>query len=165
MRRQVFKEFLDELVSNGDVECEKIGSTNVYFSFPGKEVYRVKMEFTSLQRQLAAAQEESKQLQERKRKLQESNPLSESRRMKMHRVSELEKSISSIRDQMKQKSGIDPERFERLQQAQTVCSEGASRWLENLYALLDWTRKRGSQITTDEFFQNLGWKSTPTDDI
>lgn len=152
-------------MSNGDVEVEKVGSTNVYFSFPDKESQVKKLQFQSVQAQIVKAEEESKELTQRKRKAEDENPISAERRVKMQKLSSLEAEIASVKDEMKKCSLVDTVKYDRLTQAVDVCKDGISRWTDNLYAVLEWVQKRGNSVSAEEFFTNLGFKGEPSTDF
>ncbi|KAI8052968.1 meiotic nuclear division protein 1 [Syncephalis plumigaleata] len=132
---QSVKDVLQELVNDGLVHCEKIGTSNYYWSFPS-ESYRVR------EQKLASLQEEEAQLTEKKAVLEaaieEANQrrvASDHREQLLAALAEAEARNKEYTDELQQFKDNDPDTIEAKRKAAEISKQAANRWTDNIFAL------------------------------
>ncbi|KAK7878152.1 hypothetical protein WMY93_031198 [Mugilogobius chulae] len=138
------KEVLQSLVDDNMVDCERVGTSNYYWSFPSKALNTRKHKLDELKRQIS----DSKQ---RKESLQKAVDAAKVGREDTNKRSTLLKELEGLREQRAQLQAeldkyreCDPEVVEEMKKSNVVAKEAVSRWTDNVFAIKSWTKKKFS---------------------
>ena len=150
------------LVDDGLVECEKIGSTNWYWSFPSKQAQGLSVHATSLTESVVC---ERAAIAETKTRLESASavrPESDDRSAKLQQLSALKSDISEFERQVEALKENDPAEIEKMENNITLCRDASNRWTDNLLQVRTWmVKKKG--MSTKEAKDTLKQMGVPTE--
>lgn len=140
---QTVKEQNQALVDDSLVNCDKIGSSNFFWSFPSAEMVKKKNRVDELNRLIESIESQISSQNEtcEKLKTERKDP---SRHEKLNRLQELRNSNASLQSELDKYKANDPAEFERIKKEVDVLKEGADRWTDNVWAIKSYlVKKRG----------------------
>lgn len=133
------------LVDDGLVDKEKIGGSNFFFSFPGKQSRQLQIEHEQTLAQIEAAKERVADAQS---KLADSKRGREDeggeRVTKLARLVELDKEKGVLDKELEGLKENDPQALADLEKELKLVTEAAHRWTDNIFTCKSYlTKKRG----------------------
>lgn len=133
------------LVDDGLVDKEKIGGSNFFFSFPGKQSRQLQIEHEQTLAQIEAAKERVADAQS---KLADSKRGREDeggeRVTKLARLVELDKEKGGLDKELEGLKENDPQALADLEKELKLVTEAAHRWTDNIFTCKSYlTKKRG----------------------
>ncbi|KAL1916795.1 uncharacterized protein VTP21DRAFT_5499 [Calcarisporiella thermophila] len=132
---QSVKDVLQSLVDDDLITCEKIGTSNYYWSFPSTALQTRKVKIEQLKQELEREQLRSKELQETIEKATQGREESEDRVQKLEELAQAESLRRRNLDELKEYKDNDPTLWEAKEKAAQIAKEGANRWTENVWTL------------------------------
>lgn len=133
------------LVDDGQVEKEKIGGSNFFFSFPGKADRQLQIDH---EQTLAEIESAKARVADAQSKLADSKRGREDeggeRAKKLARLFELEKEKTKLTAELDGLKENDPQALADLEKEQKLVVEAAHRWTDNIFTCKSYlTKKRG----------------------
>ncbi|RKO99862.1 hypothetical protein CXG81DRAFT_13927, partial [Caulochytrium protostelioides] len=145
---QSVKEVLDSLVSDSLVICEKIGTSNYFWSFPSEAQALVNHSDLSEQKQTL-----EQSLEEAKAGKEDSND----RTQVNEAVKELEATVKALTSQMERYKDRDPAYLDSQRKDVDVAIAAANRWTDNIFTVRKYVQK-SFNIDGASFDQQFGIK-------
>jgi len=136
------KGVLEEMVSDGVIEMDKIGSTNWYWSFPSKEIARLQAKAQNLEENIDGTKRSVADLEEKVQELFKERVASDERTRKLKELAEIKAKISDQETKMKELSQNDPAKKQQLVQELEECKNAANRWTDNTWVMMDYLKKK-----------------------
>ena len=130
------------LVDDGEVECEKIGSSCYYWSFPSKQAQGTAQRATSLSDAVSAERTAMAVTNTNVDAAAVVRPESEARSAKLQRLSSLKTEISVLEGNLDALKENDPAEIEKMDSNIVLCRDSANRWTDNLLQLRTWLVKK-----------------------
>lgn len=123
------------------VDCDKIGATNWFWSFPSKEAGMVRTKVKTLKEKEAQLLEEVNRLKERKEELLKDRPMTPERTEHLNQLQILKTTKVELEARLKNAKDNDPEEGRKLVRACAEAKASAERWTDNTFSTLDWLKK------------------------
>ncbi|WVW82062.1 hypothetical protein I302_104067 [Kwoniella bestiolae CBS 10118] len=143
---QSVKEVLDDIVSDGFVQMDKIGTGNYFWSLPSAAGATKQALLSKNQKELEALNAKIEEVSggiEEAEKGREDTP---ERRKMLSTLSELQETSSSLKNELSAFGAADPIKYEKKSQAVKVCKDAAVQWTDNTMILLSYISGIGSEI-------------------
>lgn len=131
-----------QLVDDGLVETDKIGSTGYFWSFPSKRVQNVALQSSRLEEEIKAETAALADTQAKMKIARESRVESAGRDAQLKRLSSLKQDIAALEGQVEVLKENDPEEIARQVEVVGMCKAAANRWTDNLGELRGWLVKK-----------------------
>ena len=131
-----------QLVDDGLVETDKIGSTGYYWSFPSKRVQNVALQSSGLEEEIKAETVALAETQDKIKTARESRVESADRDAQLKLLASLKQEIAALEGQVEVLKENDPEEVARQVAVVVTCKAAANRWTDNLHALRGWLVKK-----------------------
>ena len=154
---QSIKDILQELVDDGFVHLEKIGTSNYYWAFPSEANNKKRKKLESLQQSVVAKKQNVTQndaeiasLAAGREMTEEYDALNTVYNENLAEMKEVEKAIS-----IRRKNG--PEVVKELNEYILEAKAGANRWTDNMYAIKSYLEKNHG-ISRRDAAEQLGMK-------
>mmetsp|Transcript_18826 Transcript_18826/g.34883 ORF Transcript_18826/g.34883 Transcript_18826/m.34883 type:complete len:213 (-) Transcript_18826:101-739(-) len=144
--QMTIKGLMEEMVSDGVVDMDKIGSTNWYWRFPGNECVKLTASAAKLQEEVQANKAAVKALKAKKEALQKARPPSKEREALLARLRELEQEKVALETHQQENN---PDEAIRLVKMVDVAKEAATRWTDNTWELLSFLKKKTGRPTKE----------------
>lgn len=131
-----------QLVDDGLVDTDKIGSTGYYWSFPSKRVQNVALQSSGLEE---AIRDEAAGLADANAKVKiarQCRTESSDRDEQLKLLSSLKAEIAQLEGQVEVLKENDPEEVARQAAMVDMCKSAANRWTDNLHELQGWLVKK-----------------------
>jgi len=153
------KDIVQSLVDDSLVDCEKIGTSNYYWSFPSK-VYQEKMKrYETLKKAVDDAKEKVTRVEEELKNYDMTQEEMSERDKKAVTLEELKKENETLKSEIKKYRDCDPELFEKYKQDLEMSKEAVNRWTDNVMNLKTYCRDKFN-VEEKDFNQQFG---VPTD--
>ncbi|WWD09180.1 hypothetical protein V865_007302 [Kwoniella europaea PYCC6329] len=143
---QSVKEVLDDIVSDGLVQMDKIGTGNYFWSLPSAAGATKQALSSKNQKELESLNAKIEEVNadiEEAEKGREDTP---ERRRLLSSLSSLQETSSSLKDELSAFGAADPIKYEKKAQAIQVCKNAAVQWTDNTMTLLSYISGLGSDI-------------------
>jgi hypothetical protein len=176
---QSVKEVLQSLVDDDLVRQERIGASNYFWSFPAEASTAAKAEAEKAAREAearaadaeraAAALAEAKAARRRRSANDDEDGDEDgkdaeareeaARQARIERISELERTITQLREELAARASSDPRHLDALRQAARCAADACGRWADNCAQLRDWLARRfeGRAAELDGFMKEVGY--------
>jgi DNA-binding transcriptional regulator YhcF (GntR family) len=139
---QTVKDVLGEMVSDGQVDFDKIGSTNWYWSFPNKDAMAAETELNELRRASESLDVELSAIELRKIELSASRQPSKARTEKLQQLCALRQEKSDWDSKAQDLKANDPAKILKLISQTEICKAGSDRWTDNTFILIKWLKQK-----------------------
>ena len=138
---QAVKDVLTELVDDGLVSLEKIGSANYYWSFPSEAMKKLDLRIGSLEESLQQVNSKLAETKKTVATMSKGREETSEHKALMEKYLSLTNQVKEADKELKQFAKNDPEVLKDLErQADSMATE---RWTDNTYELLSWAVKKG----------------------
>ena len=157
---QSVKDVLMSLVHDDLVHQEKIGSQNYFWSFPAEASNKLKQQAAQHDREVAAIEQELFQLREKVQAVESQQVDHAARSVLMDEVRAAETTLARQQRELSILQQNDPKKLESIQEATQIALEAGNRWVDNVWALQAWTRKKfvGMEANLNKFYKDQGIK-------
>jgi len=152
--QQAVKDLIEELVADGLVEKEKIGSGNYYWSFPVTAALKQQQqaEQASAQAEKLAAALDG--LRARKESLEAPRADTTERRALLQQLQALQKESAELDQELS--TFADPDAVRKLDAYAKTSRAAANRWTDNVFVVLSFYKNRMSDFDQAAFLKNFG---------
>eukprot|EP00892_Ulva_mutabilis_P004165 jgi/Ulvmu1/211/UM001_0215.1 len=158
---QSIKEVVQSLVDDNLVHQEKIGSGNFLWAFAAEATTKVQNEEVALTRihDEAVKQREKLKAEIEVERSKQEDPAEHA--AASDRLEQLRTQKEELQKELDELQTVDPERFKEMKAAAIICRDSANRWLDNVYSLQKWCKKKfsGRDDDIDKFFLENGLTS------
>lgn len=155
----LIKEILQSLVDDNLVHQEKIGISNYFWSFPSEASAKLQSEADTLSADVHRLEQRAAALREKVEQEKQSKQQTDKHQEGMEQISELKDQIAKLEAELRQYQATDPDLLRTMRQGTQVAHEAANRWLDNIYCLMTWCRKKypGQEAELASFFKENGY--------
>ncbi|KAG6832030.1 hypothetical protein H0H87_003011 [Tephrocybe sp. NHM501043] len=141
---QSVKEVLQSLVDDGLVQCDKIGSSNFFWSFPSQQGAMIQARLSTAKELRDSQQKQLAEIKENINTERSARPDSESRSKALAKLADLRKQIITLEKELAAYGDCDPVKIEEKKRAVFLAKEAVLRWTDNYGTLLaHFTRQHG----------------------
>ncbi|XP_026158396.1 meiotic nuclear division protein 1 homolog [Mastacembelus armatus] len=136
------KEVLQSLVDDNMVDCERVGTSNYYWSFPSKALHTRKHKQEELQKQISEAKQRQVSLQKAVEQAKVGRQDTKERQSLMTELQALREERAQLQAELEKYRECDPEVVKEMRKSNVVAKEAVSRWTDNIFAIKSWTKKK-----------------------
>eukprot|EP00201_Polytomella_parva_P006685 CAMPEP_0175082830 /NCGR_PEP_ID=MMETSP0052_2-20121109/26985_1 /TAXON_ID=51329 ORGANISM="Polytomella parva, Strain SAG 63-3" /NCGR_SAMPLE_ID=MMETSP0052_2 /ASSEMBLY_ACC=CAM_ASM_000194 /LENGTH=188 /DNA_ID=CAMNT_0016354093 /DNA_START=148 /DNA_END=714 /DNA_ORIENTATION=+ len=129
------------------------------WSFPSEASVKLENQAKKLKTDLEAVRKRREEVEENLREERQKKEESEDRTARLAELRKLKKDTAEASEKLSQYKDNDPELFEKIKQANDLAKDAANRWLDNLFSLKSWCKKRfvGKEAELATFFEENGF--------
>ncbi|KAI1301459.1 Meiotic nuclear division protein 1 -like protein [Halotydeus destructor] len=149
------KEILQSLVDDNMVECEKIGTSNYYWSFPSKAILAKKQKSEELTKSLESAKQKLSKVEKELKSFESVKDDLELKKKELERLKTLTETNTQLKKELAQYKHCDPEETEKKKDEIDVAKEAANRWTDAVINTKTWCQKNFN-IEEETFKQQFG---------
>ncbi|EEB08591.1 meiosis specific coiled-coil protein Mcp7 [Schizosaccharomyces japonicus yFS275] len=147
---QTVKEVLQSLVDDGVVHCEKIGTSNYYWSFPSqskrsREALIVKLEQEIQQLELKIGELCSTIEEEKKLRARPEDP-NENNEYTVETLTSLQEKINNLQEEIQKQKRLDPAAVKTQKMETRRYLEAANMWTDQIHTLFAFCRDMGADV-------------------
>jgi len=135
---QSVKEVLQSLVDDSMVHQEKIGTQNIFWSFPSEVGQALKAQLSQYEQQLLDLETRRREAEGRVEAQSAGKEDSDERSALVQAVEELRAKDAALKAELADYKDNDPETLKQLLEAAKVARESANRWTDNIWCLQSW---------------------------
>lgn len=147
---QSVEEVLKSLVDDGEVQTDKIGTSNYFWCFPSQELVLRRNKAEALRRELATQQARFDELTREHADLVRTRPQgSESRAKLLAELHELRDAHARLADELAQWAENDPELVAALGRDARRARDAANRWTDNVFMIRQHCEARFGMAQSD----------------
>ena len=117
------------LIDDGQIEQEKIGSTNYCWSFPAKQAQLLATQTSQLAEHITAEKRSLGETQFKLREARDTRVECEERSKRLKRMYDLKLEINTLEEQLEVLKENDPVEIAKQQASTEMCLQAANRWL------------------------------------
>ncbi|KAI9164474.1 Meiotic nuclear division protein 1 [Blastocladiella emersonii ATCC 22665] len=139
---QAVKDVLQNLVDDGLVMCEKIGSSNYYWSFPATAAKAKAKMLDDLRAQSQALEAHDAQLDAALTEARASREETDERVQLTAELAQLEADVAAMEKELEAYRDCDPEVFKDTLRQVDECRAAVNRWTDNIYAVQGYVRDK-----------------------
>ncbi|WVQ93629.1 hypothetical protein IAU59_000705 [Kwoniella sp. CBS 9459] len=141
---QSVKEVVDDLVSDGFVQMDKIGTGHYFWSLPSAAGATKNALLSKTEKELEAINAKIEETRKGIKAAEKGREETAERKQLIKTLSEVNETSSSLKAELAAFGAADPVRYERKTQAVQVCKDAAVRWTDNTLVLLQYTTSLGA---------------------
>ncbi|XP_076001652.1 meiotic nuclear division protein 1 homolog [Genypterus blacodes] len=138
------KDVLQSLVDDNMVDCERVGTSNYYWSFPSKALNARNHKLEELQKQLSEAKQRKETLQKSIEKAKVGREDTDERGSLLKELQALREERTQLQTDLEKYRDCDPEVIAEMKKSNIVAKDAVSRWTDNVFAIKSWTKKKFS---------------------
>uniref|UniRef100_A0A3Q3VTZ8 Meiotic nuclear division protein 1 homolog n=1 Tax=Mola mola TaxID=94237 RepID=A0A3Q3VTZ8_MOLML len=137
------KDVLQSLVDDNMVDCERVGTSNYYWSFPSKAMHARKHKLEELQQQVRGDSPQRKvSLEKAVEKAKEGRQDTKERSSLLEELKALRDERTHMLAELEKYKECDPEVIEEMKKSNAVAKAAVSRWTDNIFSIKSWTKKK-----------------------
>jgi len=135
---QTVKDIVIELVSDGEVNSDKIGVTTFYWAFPSEAINKRKKDVEKYTEEIVSLKRRRSELNEELGPLKEGREETPERAEKIRRLDGLKGDIGQMKEELRQLAENDPAIVDAMELDVKAATEAANRWTDNIFTLRKW---------------------------
>ncbi|WWC86019.1 uncharacterized protein L201_000890 [Kwoniella dendrophila CBS 6074] len=143
---QSVKEVLDDIVSDGFVQMDKIGTGNYFWSLPSAAGATKQALLSKNNKELEAINAKIAEMQESIEEAEKSREDTAERRQLISELAVLNENSSSLKNELAAFGAADPIKYEKKSQAIKICKNAAVQWTDNTVILLGYISNMGTDM-------------------
>ncbi|KAI9505431.1 Meiotic nuclear division protein 1 [Coemansia spiralis] len=146
---QTVKDVVQSLVDDNMCYCEKIGTSNYYWSFPSETAVKRQNKMKELDIEITQQNAKKSEYEESIRQAQLGREQTGERTALMEELAELEAQWDSQQAELQQFKECDPVLMAKKREEATIARDSANRWTDNVFILQSWTRDKFNMESAD----------------
>ncbi|KAJ1815124.1 Meiotic nuclear division protein 1 [Coemansia sp. RSA 2599] len=146
---QTVKDVVQSLVDDNLVRCEKIGTSNYFWSFPSESALRRKTRLRDLEREIAAMEAKQTELNESVEQAMLGREQTGERAGLAEELAEIEALWTSQQAELRQFEECDPVLMAQKKTHTAIAKDAANRWTDNIFIIQGWVRDKFSMDPAD----------------
>ncbi|KAL7420110.1 hypothetical protein Q5752_005075 [Cryptotrichosporon argae] len=143
--QQSVKEILDELVGDGHVQFDKIGTSNYFWAFPSAASEIKKANLARAKKEIADTRAKTKQTKVDLAAADKGREDTPERRKLLAELDDVRATSEQLKAELAKYGAADPVRYERKARAIEVARVCAQRWTDNTLTLLQFANAAGAE--------------------
>ncbi|KAK9896974.1 meiotic nuclear division protein 1 [Cystobasidium minutum MCA 4210] len=141
----IIKDILQTLIDDNAVLCEKVGTSNYYWSYPGATAAKVKTDYENTEKAIVAAEKKLQETQQAYESMKAARGLGddedqEERDNLLKDYAEKQAELQSIKDELSQYAQGDPAVYEQKKKDIELMKESALRWTDQISTVICYAR-------------------------
>ncbi|ORX87877.1 meiotic nuclear division protein 1 [Anaeromyces robustus] len=151
---QSVKEVIESLVADNMINCEKIGTSNYYWSFPNTSRIQKEEKIKLLKKEIKEQEKLQKELEKKIEKASSERVPSESREQNLEILKGETEKNEKFKKEIKKYEDCDPVIIEKKKKESEKAKEAANRWTDNIFILQSFCNNR-FYVTQKDFCKNF----------
>mmetsp|Transcript_9491 Transcript_9491/g.14290 ORF Transcript_9491/g.14290 Transcript_9491/m.14290 type:complete len:211 (+) Transcript_9491:81-713(+) len=139
--QQTIKDQNQSLVDDSLVHCDKIGSSNFFWSFPIQAYHENALKVTALEESIKSAKSNCETEEVKIKELQAVRCATD-RASKLEKLKRLRDELHEVDVQISKRSANDPEEVKRITSQAEINHQSADRWTENIWSVKKYLCKK-----------------------
>ncbi|CAG9865392.1 unnamed protein product [Phyllotreta striolata] len=135
------KEVLQNLVENGLVDTDKIGTSIYYWAFPSKAFTLRKNQMQKLKQNTEETINKLKAMEDALQAVKNTNDDNSYANI-LEELNDKEMELSALKNQLKHYEENDPVKFKEMLDKTEELKNAANRWTDNVFAVKSWCKKK-----------------------
>ncbi|KAJ2721482.1 Meiotic nuclear division protein 1 [Coemansia sp. Benny D115] len=152
---QSVKDVLQSLVDDSLCHCEKIGTSNYFWSFPSEQALRRRNRIEELRRQISQAEAKNAELEASIEQAMLGRENTDERVQLLAELAEVEAKCEGQRKELRVFEECDPKVLGARRAEAVVARDAANRWTDNVFIMQSWMREKFN-IETSQFEKYFG---------
>ncbi|KAJ2857026.1 Meiotic nuclear division protein 1, partial [Coemansia asiatica] len=137
---QTVKDVVQSLVDDNMVRCEKIGTSNYFWSFPSESALKRKTRLQDLEKELALMEAKQSELDSAIEQALLGREQTEEREGLVEELGDVEALWNKQQAELRQFEECDPVRMNERKKQTMVARDAANRWTDNIFIIQGWIR-------------------------
>ncbi|KAJ1882848.1 Meiotic nuclear division protein 1 [Coemansia sp. RSA 486] len=146
---QTVKDVVQSLVDDNMVRCEKIGTSNYFWSFPSESALKRKTRLQDLQKEVLALETKQTELEQNIEQAMLGREQTEERKSLVEELTEVEQLWNGQQEELRQFRECDPELMAQRKKQAVVAKDAANRWTDNIFIIQGWVRDKFNMDPND----------------
>ncbi|KAJ2699752.1 Meiotic nuclear division protein 1 [Coemansia sp. IMI 203386] len=146
---QTVKDVVQSLVDDNMVRCEKIGTSNYFWSFPSESALKRKTRLQDLQKEVLALETKQTELEQNIEQAMLGREQTEERKSLVEELAEVEQLWNGQQEELRQFRECDPELMAQRKKQAVVAKDAANRWTDNIFIIQGWVRDKFNMDPND----------------
>lgn len=139
---QSVKDVVQNLVDDGLVDSDKIGTSVYFWAFPSKAKHTRKRKLEEADEKLKDVTKKLKISKESLEDAKKGREDSEQVEQTLKQIAELKKKKETLMKELKKYEDNDPEVLQKMKSENDIAKEAANRWYDNIYAMKKWCKDK-----------------------
>jgi len=139
---QSVKDVIQNLVDDGLVDSDKIGTSVYFWSFPGKSKIAKKTALDNTKSKLEEYERKLNKNLEIIMKEKVGKEITDERQALLSKLETLEVEKSRLNDELKKFKDFSLAEYEQMKKSIIVAKEGGNRWTDNIFLVKSWCKKK-----------------------
>lgn len=139
---QSVKDVLQNLVDDGLVHSDKIGTSIYFWAFPGEKITSLENRIAEAKRRIVEAEFRLRKLQEEIEKEKAGKEDSEEKEILLTEIEELKKKEDDLHGHIAKFNDVNPEEIAKSARQSELYKDAANTWTDNIYAIQTWCRNK-----------------------
>ncbi|XP_051164411.1 meiotic nuclear division protein 1 homolog [Leptopilina boulardi] len=139
---QSVKDVLQNLVDDGLVHSDKIGTSIYFWAFPGEKITSLENRIAEAKRKIVEAEFKIRKLNEEIEKEKAGKEDSEEKQILLKEIEELKRSEADLLGLIDKFKDIDPAEIAKLAEQSELYKDAANTWTDNIYAIQSWCKNK-----------------------
>ncbi|XP_072386999.1 meiotic nuclear division protein 1 homolog [Diabrotica undecimpunctata] len=136
------KDVVQQLVEDGLVDTDKIGTSVYFWAFPSKGVTARKKQLEDLKQKYEEVTKKLKVVDETLEASKGAEDDEEKCKQVLEEINDKELELRSLQKDLKDHEENDPEKLEVIVKKTTELKNAAERWTDNIFAIKSWCKKK-----------------------
>ena len=142
---QTVKDVVQSLVDDNMVNQDKVGSINVFYSFPSAQMVRLKTEIKDLNEAEEVMKQKIISVEKKIQELHKTRPQGEKRNREMSEFVQLKKQKKTNEEEINVWQQNDPAILDEIESKIKIAKDAANRWTDNIWAIESYLVKKKNQ--------------------
>ncbi|XP_025419130.1 meiotic nuclear division protein 1 homolog [Sipha flava] len=139
---QAVKDVVQNLVDDGLVDTDKIGTSVYFWSFPSKTKISKKNALDNAKMQLDEYQKKLNKNLEIIEKEKVGKDVTNERKTLLDKIKDLEEEKLKLDNELKKYQDSNPAEYERMKKSIVVAKEAGNRWTDNVFSVKSWCKRK-----------------------
>lgn len=139
---QTVKDVLQSLVDDNMVNQDKVGSLNVFYSFPSAMMVRLKNEIKDLNQEEKVKTENIEGMEKQIENLEKTRVQNDKRKREMSEFVQLKKQKKKAEEEISVWKQNDPAILDKIEEKVKIAKDAANRWTDNIWAIESYLVKK-----------------------
>ncbi|KAJ2606035.1 Meiotic nuclear division protein 1 [Coemansia sp. RSA 1804] len=144
---QTVKDVVQSLVDDSMCYCEKIGTSNYFWSFPSETAVKRQNKTKELEAEIGQLETKGRDLETSIAQAELGREQTEERKLLMEELADVEARWEAQNSELQQFKECDPALMALKKKQAAVAKEAANRWTDNIFIMQSWARDKFNMET------------------
>jgi predicted nuclease with TOPRIM domain len=140
---------LEELVSEGLVQTDKVGASTLFWAFPSAGLQQRNVRIAQLDESLANMKSSLEELQATQAALSEGREENDERAQMEIELKQIVEEEERLEGELQKFIDFDPEHVEEMEKKAGVAFDAANRWTDNVFNVITWLKNKLNMESRD----------------